>query len=259
MDRVLITCERYTDLAAHLQVARQHRLGLELQEFSDPNVLDGDWRGLLDQYKQALAGFEGDLTLHGPYIDLVSGSPDKRLVALTRERYLHNIEIGRELDVMAIDFHANYLPLVDHPSYLPGWVERQVAFWTPLAEKAKEYDLTLLLENMWEPDPGIICSILTRIQSPHLQACLDVGHAALYSKLPISAWIKGMGEQLVYTHLHNNHGNADEHLAFGDGILDFPELLNSLRALPKPPIFSLELPTLEAIKASLPYLNLDHK
>ena len=256
MDRVLITCERYTDLPAHLSVAKQQKLGLELQEFSDPNVLDGNWQGLLDQYQRSLDGFAETLTLHGSYIDLVSGSPDKKLVALTRERYLHNLEIGRELGVSAIDFHANYLPLVDHPDYLPGWVERQVDFWGLLAEKAGGYNITLLLENMWEPDPGIIRQILDRVKSRHLQACLDVGHAALYSRLPISAWIKTMGEYLVYAHLHNNHGTTDEHLAFGDGVIDFPELLAALRALPHPPMLSLELPTLDAIKASLPYLQL---
>jgi len=256
MDRALITIEHFDDLAEHLAVAHKHGIGLELQEFSDPNVLDGDWRGLLDRYARALDGFSRPLALHGPYIDLVSGSPDMRLVALTRERYLHNLEIGRELGVQYIDFHANYLPLVDHPSYLPGWVERQVAFWMPITEQAAQYNITLLLENMWEPEPAIICRILNRIQSPYLQACLDVGHAVLYSRLPVSVWINELDGYLVYAHLHNNHGTTDEHLAFGDGVIDFPELLDLLRKLPHPPVFSLELPTLEAIKSSLAYLHL---
>lgn len=258
MDRTLITVERFNDLVDYLQVARKYQLGLELQEFAEPGVLDGDWRSTLQRYQQALAGFPGLLAMHGPYIDLVSGSPDKRLVELTRERYTHSIEIGRELQVKYIDFHANYLPLVDHPSYLPGWVERQVAFWTPMAELGERYNIILLLENMWEPDPAIITKILDRIDSPYLEACLDVGHSSLYSRLPVSAWIKSLGRHLIYTHLHNNHGDADEHLAFGDGVIDFPELLNTLRALPKPPLFSLELPALNLIKASLPYLQLDH-
>jgi sugar phosphate isomerase/epimerase len=257
MDRTLITVERFSDLADYLLVARKHGLGLELQEFAEPNVLDGDWRSLLQHYQRTLDGFPGLLTMHGPYIDLVSGSPDKRLVALSRERYIHSIEIGRELGVKYIDFHANYLPLVDHPSYLPGWVERQVAFWVPMAELGTRYNIVLLLENMWEPDPEIITNILDRINSPHLEACLDVGHSSLYSRLPISAWIKSLGRHLVYTHLHNNHGDADEHLAFGDGVIDFPELLDALRALPVPPLFSLELPALHLIKASLSYLQLD--
>ena len=256
MDRALISVEHFSDLPEHLALAVRHRLGLELQEFSEPGVLDGDWRGLLEQYRQALTGFDGLLSMHGAYIDLVSGSPDMRLVALSRERYLHNLDIGHELGVKYIDFHANYLPLVDHPSYLPGWVERQVAFWTPLAKQAEKTGIVLLLENMWEPDPAIINRILDRVPSPCLKACLDVGHAALYSRLPLSAWIKALGDNLVYTHLHNNHGDTDVHLAFGDGVIDFPEILATLRGLPKPPLFSLELPTLESIKASLPYLQL---
>jgi sugar phosphate isomerase/epimerase len=72
----------------------------------------------------------------------------------------------------------------------------------------------------------------------------------------LSAWIKTLSGNLVYTHLHNNHGDTDVHLAFGDGVIDFPEILDTLRALPQPPLFSLELPTLESINASLPYLQL---
>jgi sugar phosphate isomerase/epimerase len=256
-DRVLISVEHYKDLAGHLPVAKQYGLGLELQEFADPNVLDGDWRGLLKQYQAALVGFEGMLTLHGCYIDLVSGSPDKKLVALTRERYQHNIDIGRMLGATAIDFHANYLPLVDQPSYLSGWIDRQVDFWSALSEQAGQQGIMLLLENMWEPNPDIIERILARIQSPHLKACLDVGHAYLYSGMPLDAWIKTLGADLVYMHLHNNNGHHDAHLAFNEGGMDFPPLLDKLRNMPVPPIFTLEMPDLPTIQASLPYLNLD--
>lgn len=256
MDRVLISVERYSDLAPYLQVAREHGLGLELQEFADPNVLDSDWRGVLGKYQQALDGFQGTLTMHGCFIDLVSGSPDQKLVAVTRERYQHNIEIGRLLGATAIDFHANYLPLIDLPTYLSGWLDRQVAFWSPLAEESAKHGITLLLENIWEPDPSIIEHILMRVQSPQLKACLDVGHAGLYSDLPIEVWIKSMSRDLVYTHLHNNKGKHDEHLAFGDGVIDFPALLKQLRDLPAPPMFTLEMPNLETITASLPYLKL---
>ncbi len=257
MDRVLLSVEHYEDLAAYMPVVQEHSLGLELQEFADPNVLDNDWRGLVGKYQRALADFHGALTLHGCYIDLVSGSPDKKLVALTRERYQLNIEIGRLLGATAIDFHANYLPLIDQPSYLAGWIDRQVAFWSALTEESAQHGIMLLLENMWEPDPSIIKHILMRIQSPQLKACLDVGHAGLYSDLPLETWIKSLGEDLVYTHLHNNNGRHDEHLAFGIGVIDFPALLKQLREIPRQPMFTLEMPNLETINASLPYLNLD--
>jgi sugar phosphate isomerase/epimerase len=215
-----------------------------------------DWRLRVGEYKARLNGYAAPITMHGAFIDLISGSPDKRVAAIARDRYRQNLEIAYELDAKVIDFHANYLPLVDHPSYLPEWEKRQVEFWVPIAEEAVKAGVTLVLENMWEPDPGIICRVLTRINSPCLKACLDVGHASLYSKLPVSVWIEQLGNNLIYTHLHNNHGTTDEHLAFGDGVLDFPELLASLRALPNPPMFILELPTLSSIEASLSYLEL---
>ena len=256
MDRVLISCERLSDLPAYLALAQSYELGLELQEFSNPVLLDDDWRGLTRTYKSQLNSFSGDLSMHGAFIDLISGSPDRRVAAIARDRYRQNLEIAHELGVRIIDFHANYLPLVDHPSYLPDWENRQVHFWGPLTEEAAQADVTLVLENMWEPDPAIIGRVLNQIQSPYLKACLDVGHASLYSRLPVSIWISTLGNQMVYTHLHNNHGTTDEHLAFGDGVIDFPELLASLRGLPRPPMFTLELPTIEAIRSSLTYLEL---
>ena len=257
MDRVSISCERLSDLEAYLELARSRKLGLELQEFSNPVLLDDDWRGQLREYQSRLDGFEYPITMHGAFIDLISGSPDRRVAAIARDRYRQNLEIAHALGARVIDFHANYLPLVDHPSYLPDWENRQVDFWMPLAEEAAKLDVMLVLENMWEPNPGIIYRVLSRIQSPHLKACLDVGHAGLYSRLPISAWIKELSDQLIYTHLHNNHGTTDEHLAFGDGVIGFPELLGALRGLPKPPMFILELPNLASIEASLPYLEID--
>lgn len=257
MDRASISCERLSDLPEYLALAKLYGLGLELQEFSNPNILDDDWRARVGEYKSRLNGYAAPITMHGAFIDLISGSPDRRVAAIARDRYRQNLEIACELDAKVIDFHANYLPLVDHPSYLPEWEKRQVDFWAPMAEEAAKVGVTLVLENMWEPDPGIICRVLTRIDSPRLRACLDVGHASLYSKLPISVWIEQLGDHLIYTHLHNNHGTTDEHLAFGDGVLDFPELLASLRALPSPPMFILELPTLSSIEASLSYLELE--
>ena len=82
------------------------------------------------------------------------------------------------------------------------------------------------------------------------------GAVVLRSPYPVEAHPRQLGEHLIYTHLHNNHGTTDEHLAFGDGVIDFPEVLSLLRALPKPPLFSLELPNLELIKDSLPFLQL---
>jgi sugar phosphate isomerase/epimerase len=258
MDRSLISCERLSDLPALIEIAESHCLGLELQEFAfDPNMLDTDWRSFVARYRKALGGFSGEITLHGSFFDLFCGSPDRQVVAIARERYRQNLTIAAEIGAHLVNFHTNYLPLVDVPNYLPSWAERQTAFWHPLAQEAGALGVTLVLENMWEPDPGIQRRVLEAVHSPHLRACLDVGHARIYSKVPLETWIETFSPFLVYTHLHNTNGITDIHLRFDEGLIDMPALLNRLRALPHPPMFCLELPDIAAIQTSLKYLQLD--
>jgi sugar phosphate isomerase/epimerase len=56
----------------------------------------------------------------------------------------------------------------------------------------------------------------------------DSGHAALRGGDPLQvAWT--MLPRLLHTHLHDNHGIRDEHLTPGQGIIDWPSLLDLLR------------------------------
>ncbi len=257
MDRALISCERFRDLAPLRAVAESYGVGLDLQEFADPNILDGDWRGHVALYRKSLASFPGELSLHGAFFDLFCGSPDRQVVAIARERFRQNLTIAAELGAHIVNFHINYLPLIDDPHYLPGWTQRQIAFWTPLAQEAGALGVTIVLENMWEPDPAIQRSVLDGVHSPHLQACLDVGHARIYSKLSMETWIETLKPYLIFTHLHNTNGSEDIHLSFDNGTLDMLAVLDKLRSLPRPPIFCLELPDATTIQTSLQFLHLD--
>jgi sugar phosphate isomerase/epimerase len=256
MDRVLISCERFADLPAMLALAESAGLGLELQEFgNDPDLLDGAWRSQVQRYRKALSGFSGELALHGAFLDMYPGSPDRSVVKLAREHFQTNLIIAAELGAHIIDFHANFLPLIDDPHYMPGWIERQIAFWSDLAPEAMQVGVTMVLENMWEPDPIILRRVVEAVDSPFLRSCIDVGHACIYSKLRVVDWIETLKPYLTYTHLHN----TDVHLSFGTGVLDMRDVLDHLRhILPTPPILCLELPTLADIKASLSFLNLGH-
>ena len=258
MDRVLISCERYIDLPAALSLAESLSLGLELQEFSNnPNLLDGAWRQQVQRYRKALSGFSGELALHGAYLDLVPGSPDRRVADLARDRFRDSLLIAAELGAHIANFHTNYLPLIDDPGYLPGWIERQAIFWRELAAEAGPMGITLALENMWETDPNILRSVLDATESPFARACIDVGHAWVYSRISLANWIETLEPYLVYAHLHNTDGQRDVHLPFSSGVLDMHSVLAQLRHLAAPPALCLELPTLSDIKASLPFLHLN--
>jgi hypothetical protein len=56
--------------------------------------------------------------------------------------------------------------------------------------------------------------------------------------------------------VNNNDGKLDVHHALNDGVLNYFKLLNQIRHLPSPPGITLEMYTVEAMRASLPYLHI---
>ena len=258
MERLAITSHG-RDISKHVALARAHGVGIEIQVYGyDPNLLDADWRALVEEHKAILRGFEGEIALHGVFYDMYSASVDQRVMALTRERYLLNLRIAAELGACHVVFHANYLPAIRNPSYLRDWTERQAAFWSDLVEEAARLGVVVALENMWEPEPGIIGGVLDRVNSPYLGACLDVGHVHLYSdSLPFSAWVDRLRDRLVHCHINNNRGLYDEHLPLDieEGVIDYQVVLPLLRSLPRPPLIVLEMDRLEDLERSLRYLG----
>ena len=243
-----------------LALAAQYPIGIELMAFAFPHILDSDWRELVARYKPALKDVHGTITLHGPFMDLVSGSPDERINTLTYGRYEHLIRIAANLDVRQVVFHANYIGLLHNEYYRHGWHRRNVDFWGPLGDYAKAYDVVVAIENMWEYDPSIIGNLLEELQHPHLKACLDVGHAHVFSDADVrlTDWLETLDKWIVQLHLNNNNGVVDEHHSFDwvDGVLNYHQILPQLRQLPNKPLMVLEMDSAADMRRSLPYFEL---
>lgn len=253
MDNVLLACDHY-NFDECLELARERGLGLEIQTFAYPDALDNhpEW---VTVYEHKLRDFEGERSMHGAFMDMTSASLDPKIVAVTRERYLHNLEIAARLDVHTIVFHANYLTTIRNLPFRRAWTDRQANFWGRMAETAGEMNIRLALENMWEYDPALIGDVLRQVDSPWLISCLDVGHVHLFSEAPFKNWLADLGGFIQYTHLNNNGGRVDEHRGFDDGVLDYKAILPLLRNLPRPPMMSLEIESAAAMRRSLPFLD----
>ena len=268
MERVLLATFQ-KDITQHYELAQAYGAGLELQVYGyDTDLLDSGWRELLDQHKTLLLDFEGELAIHGAFIDMSPASPDRRVVALTRERFMLNLDIAAELGARTVVFHTNFLPqvyrpVVGGPDYRISWTKGQVEFWGPMAEEAAQREVVIALENMWEPEPDIIGNVLDQIDSPYLCACLDVGHFYLFSDyLPLERWIRQISHRLVHCHLNNHRGSYDEHLSldFPGGVIDYREdVLPLLCGLPNSHSLVLEMNEIEYLESSLRYLGLTER
>ena len=117
--------------------------------------------------------------------------------------------------------------LVTHDIAIPGpdeaeGIEKRAAFVRNVAEVA-EYaapkGVRLALENMgpggYTCEPERLVTLMEDLDAPNVGVVIDTGHRNL-SGDPATA-LRAVGEHLITLHLHDNHGEQDEHLLPGRG------------------------------------------
>ncbi|MGB1286244.1 MAG: sugar phosphate isomerase/epimerase family protein, partial [Aggregatilineales bacterium] len=212
-------------------------------------------------YKHLLADLNSKVTVHGPFMDMVSGSPDPRINAVCVARYSHAIRLAAAVGSKRIIFHANFIGSLHNAFYRDGWHDRNVAFWKPLADYADDHDVTILLENMWEFDPTIITDVLEDVNHPRLRACLDVGHAHVFSDndFDFNTWLTKMQPWVDEFHMNNNNGILDEHHGFDfeRGVLDYHDLLPRIQGMYPDADIVLEMDSVADMRRSLSYFGID--
>jgi len=102
-------------------------------------------------------------------------------------------------------------------------------------EAAEKYGVNLALENTRFLNYNQY--LYDRISSPRLAFCYDCGHANCYT--PGEDPFARFGDKMVTMHLHDNHGQRDEHLLIGEGSIDLPFVFRRLAAK-RPASYNLE-------------------
>jgi len=190
MDTVLLACDHY-NLDYCFELAVEFGLGLEIQTFAYPTMLDEGLDERVNEYKARLQGFNRSLIMHGAFLDMASASLDPKVVAVAWERYTKNIEIAAQIGASLVVFHANYLTNIRTEAFRRAWTQRQIDFWNPMAELAASFNVRIAIEKMREFEPRILADVLREVNSPCLVSCLDTSHAHLYGEVPFQEWLNG--------------------------------------------------------------------
>lgn len=110
--------------------------------------------------------------------------------------------------------------------------ERLVAGLGVVCDRAE----SLGLDVGFEPEPGMFvgsmeqfAELRRRLPHPRLKLTLDVGHLFCVEAEEPAFWIDRAGGDLVNVHLDDHRRGVHEHLAFGDGAIDFRPVWAALR------------------------------
>ncbi len=240
-----------------LRVAREHGLGVEMQVFANPAVLDDDYRVLVRKMAKRLARLEGPIGYHGPYIDTIHFSYDREIMEASRRRYLQAMDIAEELGARFVLFHSQYNPLIKLQTYPEIYHSQSLKFWPGLLVEAEKRNLPIYLENMFDDSPDPLVRLLNALDTPWLRLCLDPAHSMLHSPLAREAWIQAFAPRLAHLHLSDCHGVFDDHLPVGHGVVEWDEILWDVVKRGIPVTYALE--TGKGTRPSLKHLGIAKK
>ena len=171
---------------------------------------------------------------HGPWV-----WPPRDLEESTRairfERMKQSIEATAMLGCRYMVVH-NLMPFraVDtDPVFVK---EINFAFFSRLAEVAREYGMVICLENMPYLQqvlarPADMAAFARSFENDHIRMCLDTGHSWVHGISPAEGARAIGGDQLMTLHIHDNDTTKDQHLTPFHGTVDWADFAAALREI----------------------------
>jgi sugar phosphate isomerase/epimerase len=144
----------------------------------------------------------------------------------------HAVDVAQQLEADAVSFWSG-TPCDDEapPETL---LRRLVECCTRLADYAAERNVRLA----FEPEPGMFIDTIARfaeladwLKHPAFGLTLDIGHLHCLGELPIADHLRRWRHLLWNIHIEDMRHGVHDHLMFGEGEIDFPPVLRTLREI----------------------------
>ncbi len=141
------------------------------------------------------------------------------------------IDFAHNLGAQTLVLHPVCFGLVTEDDR-PDWPEI-----VRILDYAAKFGVQLAMENIkdsiWTLD-RILDKIGDDPAETNLAICIDIGHANLSTdagRHPVTNYLERYAGQLSHLHLHDNHGESDDHLIPGEGNVDWPSVFEVLESI----------------------------
>jgi sugar phosphate isomerase/epimerase len=212
-----ISCLHYEWQSLEEAFERAQALGFDVIEFSTNRLCGDDYARCA-----VLSASTGlGLSLHA-WVDPAGQPPEDAASEL------------REVLAQCVTMAATHLivHMGSHPDRALG-LQRLAETCAAIAPDYERAGVVLCLENHYPyeyhglnelgGDPDDFLTVFEQVSSPALRFCLDYGHSHMAHNT--EDFIERLAPWLAYTHIADNLGEHDDHLAPEDGTVDWPPVL----------------------------------
>lgn len=215
--------------------------------------MQGKYLDCLKRIKEELrAGF----TVHAPAQDVNLGSLNGKVRAVAFEEIKGSIDFARSIGSSLVVVHptpgvlgmpeGKWSKEERPPRRETETLARQEAFMVRAVKDLADYapDVLLCLENLVYPheiyrSPEDMVELIKRVNRTNVGITLDVGHAVVCGHKPAD-FLHLLQDEIFHVHLHDNNGVIDQHLPLGRGVIDYVDVIQSLKRLDYQGVVTLE-------------------
>ena len=226
MNKLISSSVYKKDFKKVASIASELGCGVEISRFK-MFLTDEEKQKAISETKKSFENFDGELTLHGHFFDLNVASRDPEIERVSIMRFEQALDIAVDMGMKTVLFHSGYNAF-KHRDYQKQFREWSLDFWKDFIKKFEKAGVVAVIENVLEETPEKNLAIIETINSPNLKLSLDIGHANVYSKVPVIEWIKAYKKYLYHMHIHNNFGDDDSHFSVLNGTINFRKVVETL-------------------------------
>jgi sugar phosphate isomerase/epimerase len=247
-----ISLTKFLDFATQLKV----RL-LEIK-MDEPHLLSA-----LSKNKQKKAvrdvikSFDFKYFVHLPYIGVNLASINQTLRKASEKTMLESIAFAAEIDAELVVSHVGRLSR-DYPKKMVAHsLKNAIPCLKKLTNASANHGIIFTIENDHRSHDQILGGypeqLMSLVEKVGCKLTLDVGHANTVTR--IENFVDTLAKFIVNVHLHDNGGEQDDHLAFGEGNINFPSVLANLREIEYNGPLIVEVHSFSGLKESVTLLR----
>lgn len=238
----------YTGMPEHLEYLLKKRVNPEL--FFSADALDKLDCDILALQSDAIHTAGLTTTIHAPFLDLNPGAIDISIREATAKRVQQIIKVAELLKPKVIVFHPGYDEL-RYGNSRGKWLANSISFWREFIAEAKALGFLIAMENIFEKEPSTLRALIEAVNDKSFGHCFDTGHWNMFTRVQMEDWFEELGEYIFECHIHDNHGQIDEHLPLGEGEIDFDLFFGLVGHYAPDAVWTLEAHTAERIERAL--------
>lgn len=180
-------------------------------------------------FREMMPSYNLSYSIHAPISDINIASLNERIREDSILEILTTAETAASLGIELITIHPG-LTSMSVPYMEEKATEKAKRSLSSIDRISSQYGVTIAVENM-PSFPFMLGHTAEEmnelIGSTNLGFCLDIGHGNTTGQT--DELIKAFRDRLVNIHIHDNHGEMDEHLTLGEGDIDFKSIISSLK------------------------------